>query len=119
MRFFARDPPDGEGIGLVASPTEVGKAQEGESLRFPFPTLLPLSGRIAPELDQPGLLRVEFQAELCQPFLELFKEPHSIGSVLETQHNIVGVANDDDIALRRFPAPGIRPQIEAGNEGKR
>lgn len=49
------DPPDGEGFGLVALPPVVGEPQEVESLRFPFPTLLPVTGRIAPELDQPGL----------------------------------------------------------------
>jgi len=58
MRFFAVNPPDGEGLGLVALPTEVGEAQEVESLRFPFPTPLPLTGRIAPELDQPCLVRI-------------------------------------------------------------
>ena len=52
------DPPDGEGLGLVALSTEVGEAQEVEGLRFPFPTPLPFTGRIAPELDQPCLVRV-------------------------------------------------------------
>ena len=52
------DPPDGEGLGLVAFPTVVGEPQEVEGLRFPVPTLLPVTGRIAPELDQPGLIRV-------------------------------------------------------------
>src|ERR1035438_5302558 len=52
------NPPDGEGLGLVALPTEVGEAQEVESLRFPFPTPLPLTGRIAPELDHPCLVRM-------------------------------------------------------------
>jgi hypothetical protein len=52
------DPPDGERLGLVALPTEVGKAQEVEGLRFSLPMLLPGSGRIASELDQPGLIRV-------------------------------------------------------------
>ena len=56
--FLRSDPPDGERLGLVALPTEVGEAQEVEGLRFPFPTLLPVTGRIAPELDQPGLIRV-------------------------------------------------------------
>src|SRR5215813_2015233 len=41
--------------------------QEGERLWFSRATPLPISGSIAPELDQPGLLRMEFQAELCQP----------------------------------------------------
>ena len=110
--LFRSDAPDGEGFGLVALPTVVGEAQEVEGLRFPLATLLPVAGRIAPELDQSGLLRMEFQAELRQPFLELFKEPHGIRSVLEAQHKIVGIANDDDIALRHFPAPDISPQVE-------
>jgi hypothetical protein len=58
----------------------VGEAQEGERLWFSRATPLPISGSIAPELDQPGLLRMEFQAELCQSFLKLLKEPHGIGS---------------------------------------
>ena len=56
--FLRSDPPDGEGLGLVALPTEVGEAQEVEGFRFPFPTPLPLTGRIAPELDQPCLVRM-------------------------------------------------------------
>jgi hypothetical protein len=81
--LFRRDAPDGEGIGLVAPPTVVSEAQEGERLRFSRATPLPITGSIAPELDQPGLLRMEFRAELCQPFLEIIEEPHGLGSVLE------------------------------------
>jgi len=40
------DSPDREGLGLVALPTEVGKPQEVESLRFSFSTPLPVTGRI-------------------------------------------------------------------------
>ena len=107
--LFRRDPPDGEGIGLVASPAVVGEAQEREGLRFSLAPLFPFAGRIAPELDQPGLFRVKFQAELRQPFLELFQESHCFGSMLEAYHKIVGVANDDDSARCHFLAPGIRP----------
>ena len=77
--LLRRNAPDGERIGLVASPTVVSKAQEVERLWFSRAALLPISGSIAPELDQPGLLRMEFQAELCQPFLEPLKEPLGIG----------------------------------------
>jgi hypothetical protein len=35
--LFRCNPPDGEGIGLVASPAVVGEAQEREGLRFPLP----------------------------------------------------------------------------------
>src|ERR1700733_7382291 len=107
--LFRRDPPDSEGIGLVASPAVVGEAQEREGLRFPFAPLFPFVGCIAPELDQPSLFRVKFQAELLQPFLEVFKEPHGFGSVLKAHHKIVGITNDDEVARSHFPAPGIRP----------
>ena len=56
--LFRSDSPDGVCLGLVALPTVVDKPQEVEGLRFPCPTLLPVSGRIASELDQPGLIRV-------------------------------------------------------------
>ena len=111
--LFRRDAPDGEGIGLVAPPTVVSEAQEVERLRFSRATPLPVSGSEASELDQPGLLWMESQAKFRQPSLEIIEEPHGIGSVLETQRNIVGVADDDDIAIRHFPAPDICPQVEA------
>jgi hypothetical protein len=78
--LLRRNAPDCERIGLVASPTVVSKAQEVERLWFSRTTPLPVSGSIAPELDQPGLLRMESQAELRQPLLELFKEANRIGS---------------------------------------
>jgi hypothetical protein len=45
-------------------------------------------GCIAPELDQPGLFRVKFQAELCQPFLELFKESNCFGSITAEKERV-------------------------------
>jgi hypothetical protein len=56
--LFRCNSPDGEGLCLVTTPTVVGEAQEREGLRFPLSMLLPITGRIAPELDQPGLIRV-------------------------------------------------------------
>src|SRR5665213_1034931 len=73
---FRRNASDGEGSGLVASPTVVSEAQEVERLRFSLSPQLAIANGVAPELDQPGLLRMEFQAELRQPLLELFKESH-------------------------------------------
>ena len=52
--LLRRNTPDGEAIGLVAPPTVVSEAQEGERLWFSRATPLPISGSIAPELDQPG-----------------------------------------------------------------
>ena len=75
---FRRNTPDGEGSGLVATPTVVGEAQEVERLRFPLSPQLSIARRIAAELDQPGLLRMKFQTELRQPLLKLLKEPRSV-----------------------------------------
>ena len=75
---FRREAADSVGIGLVATPTVVSEAQEVERLWFSCTTLLPISDSIAPELDQPGLLRMEFQSELRQPLLELLKEARSV-----------------------------------------
>ena len=55
---FRCDAPDGEGSGLVPLPTVVGKAQEVEGLRSSLAALLPITGRIAPELDQSRLVRM-------------------------------------------------------------
>ena len=76
---FRCDAPDGEGSGLVPLPTVVGEAQEVERLRFSLAPQPSISGSVAPELDQPGLLRMEFQSELRQPFLELIEEAHGVG----------------------------------------
>src|SRR4051794_18865309 len=110
--LFRRDPPDGEGVGLVTSPAVVGEAQERKGLRFPFAPLFPFVGRIAAELDQPSLFRVKFQTELRQPLPELIQEPDGLSSMLKTQHEVVSITNDDYIALRHLPAPGIYPQVE-------
>jgi hypothetical protein len=51
--FLRSDPPYGEGSALVALPTVVGEAQEGEGLGFSLSPLLPVSSGEPPELDQP------------------------------------------------------------------
>ena len=76
---FRRNTSDGEGSGLVALPTVVSEAQEVERLRFSLSPQLSIANGVPPELDQPGFLRMEFQAELRQSLLELLKESHGIG----------------------------------------
>src|SRR5664279_3257644 len=71
---------DLDGLELRNHPLRRRNTPEGERLCFSRATPLPIPGSIAPELDQPGLLRMEFQAELCQSFLKLLKKPHGIGS---------------------------------------
>jgi hypothetical protein len=103
------DPPYGEGSALVALPTVVGKAQEGEGLWFSLSPRFPVASGEPPELDQSSLVRMYFQAELCQSFLELSQESLSIRSVLKAHHKIVSIADDDYVPLCHFLAPDISP----------
>ena len=52
------DPPYGEGPALVALPTVVGKAQEGEGLWFFLSPRSPVASGEPPELDQSSLVRI-------------------------------------------------------------
>jgi hypothetical protein len=65
-----------------------------------------------PELDQPRLLRMQFQAELRQALPEFLQKSLRFRSALETHHQIVGIPDDNDIAPGHFLAPGFDPQVE-------
>src|ERR1700683_5256830 len=55
-----RLPPDHETAPRIGS-TLMDKSEECERLRFLLPTLAPVHGRKTAELQQPRLLRMEFQ----------------------------------------------------------
>src|SRR4029450_8649204 len=93
-------------------PTVVSKPQERERLRFSLSTLLPVRLGKAPKLNQPRLLRMKFQSELGQPFPKLSQEPLGVVLMLESQHEIVGIADDYHVAPGHFPAPDLCPQVE-------
>jgi hypothetical protein len=42
----------------------------------------------------------------------LFQETLGVRPVLETHHQIIGITDDNHVALRHFLAPGFDPQIE-------
>jgi hypothetical protein len=65
-----------------------------------------------PELDQPGLIRVQLQPELREPAAKLVPEPLSVFPVLEPDGEIVGEAHNDHITARvPFPPP-VGPQVQ-------
>ena len=68
LRGAVRNAPDFESAQTVFR-TGVLEAQKGERLRFPLSTLFPVLPGVASEPDQLGLVFVQFQSVLRQPFL--------------------------------------------------
>jgi len=65
---FRSNSPDGEGVGLVASPAVVGEAQEREGLWFPFAPLFPVVGCKTPEFDQREISTQIASGRRAKPF---------------------------------------------------
>jgi hypothetical protein len=72
--------PEVSGLGL---PADVREAQEVERLGLADASRCAVAGGVAPELDQPRLVGMEFEAELREPVAKLGKEPLRIGLMLE------------------------------------
>src|ERR671933_2229571 len=88
------------------------EAQEAEGLRFAKAPPRPVRRRLAAELDQPGLVRMQPQPERLQTPTERLPEAPGLGLVLEADHDVVRVAYEDHGALRRAPSPARGLQVE-------
>jgi len=60
---------------LPVLPAHVRKSQKVERLRFSFAATFSILCCVPPKLDQPRLLRVQFQAKLSQPFPQFSQKP--------------------------------------------
>jgi hypothetical protein len=107
-----RDSPDGECSATPEMPTVVSESQEYKGFWFSLATPFSISEGKPPELDQPRLVRMQFQTELHQPLLKITQESFGVSPVLKAQHNIVGISDNYDIARCHFLAPSFHPQIE-------
>src|SRR5581483_6992998 len=76
------------------------ESQERERFRFPVAPGLASRGGVPPELDQPGLVRVQFQAELREPLAQRGQEPLGVVLVLEPHDEIVRLCGLPDYAAR-------------------
>src|SRR5450631_3134786 len=110
--LLRRYTPHSECSIFPALPAIMREAQKRKGFRFPLTTLLPVLSGEPPKLDQSRLLGMSFEAELREPFPELFQESLRLHSAFEAHHQIIGVSDDCDIALRDFPAPDFDPQVE-------
>jgi hypothetical protein len=68
---------------------DVDEAKNVERLRFAETACPPVFGRMASELDEPCLPRVQRQGELRQAHPHFFPEPLGVGLMLEANGNVV------------------------------
>ena len=99
-------------------PADMGEAQKVEGLRLAMAALAAVSRRIAAELDQARLVRMQRQREPAQPLAHLRQKPLGIGLVLEAGDDVVGVAHDDDVALGMALRAIVAPRDRRRNAGR-
>jgi hypothetical protein len=93
-------------------PTDMGEAEKVEGFRLPFTSLLAVSGRKAAELHQAGFLGMQLQSELAHTLREFCPEAFGIRLVLKSEHDIIGEADNNHVALRLFLTPRPDPEVE-------
>jgi len=90
----------------------VREAEVIERLRFTGTTRLTIRGGVPPELDQPRLVRVQFQPEPREPSTKLVQEPLCVGPMLEAHDEVIRPTHNDHITVRVAASPPISPQVE-------
>jgi hypothetical protein len=88
------------------------EAQKVERLRFPFSTPPPLVDRMRTELQQSRLHGMQFQVELLQAFRKLRPELVSIRFAVKSNHDVISLSHDDDIAVCALLTPRLDLQIK-------
>src|SRR5262249_3438365 len=99
-------------LTLARPPADENEAQELEGFRFSEPALRSSGHRMAAKLDQAGLVRVQRQRELLQPFAHRFPEAPGVRLVLETDDDVVSIPHDDHVTRGLVPSPALGPEIE-------
>src|SRR3954451_8395052 len=104
--------PVDQEVAPARGAADEGETQESEGLRLAEAAPLAVARRIAAELDQPGLLRMERQRELLKPVAHHVEEPTGVGLVLETDDDIIRVSHNDHVAGGLPLSPAFGPEVE-------
>jgi len=93
-------------------PTVMRETQEVESLGSSLAPPLAITFGVSAELDQAGFLGVQRQTKLLQPRAKLAEQSQGIPASLESQHEVVGIADHDHVASRLTLSPLVHPKVE-------
>ena len=105
LHAFANRLPKHQKPSLLRFPADVLEAEKIEGLRLAQSSAFSVRRRMASELDQPRLFRVQFQLEFRHAFDEFFPELFGFRLELESNHDVVGVTHYDHIAVRPLLSP--------------
>ena len=86
---------------------DMRETEKVERFRLALAPGCPVADGEPPELDQPGLLRVQLQPELREPLPQVGQEPLCVPAMLEPHDEIVGVAHDDHITACLSVSPPV------------
>src|SRR5271163_2207241 len=112
LHAVATGPPLEKEFAPSRLAADEGHAKEIEGLRFAEPALLAFGCRVATELNQAGLFRMQRQREPLQPVAHRIPEAAGISLVLKTEHDIVRITNHDHVARGLAPSPAFGPEIK-------
>jgi hypothetical protein len=92
---------------------DVDETEEAERLgRAAFTALHPVRIRVPAELDEPRLVRVQFQSEVPQSPAQFVQEHPSVFFSFEAHGEVIGIAHDDYVAARSLLSPFVEPEVE-------
>jgi hypothetical protein len=105
-------PQHGEASVISPLPADVREAEEVERHGLPLTAPLSVFRREPAELQETRLLGMQLQLELPKALGQLLPEPLGIRLVLESEHEVVGIPDDDHVAAGLLPAPRLAPEVE-------
>src|SRR5436305_9145671 len=97
------------GSGKRTGGNAVPRPGPTQRLRLPVATRLASLGGVPSELDQPRLVRMQFQTESREALAEIGEEPLGVLTVLESRQEVVGEPHEHNIPARPAASPLVGP----------
>jgi len=104
--------PENRELSIPGSPTDMGKAQKVEGLRFTLAPASTILGRKTPKLQNAGFAAVKLQAKRSEALDQLAVEPLGFLSMLKADDKVIAESDDHHIPKGLFLSPLVRPQIK-------
>ena len=108
---FTDGVPKEQEASFPGSSADVREAQKVEGLRLSFRPSLPFGRCEASKLDEPGLIAVQFQAELAHPLMQESQELLRFLAMLKAHHKIIGIPYQENVSFGVMPAPVMCPRV--------